>query len=683
MAMSDDELRLARARSLSLARARTLAKGAAAAPSGEAPVPNEDAKDSRLDQDPNQRGGSTDLLAAGIPFSDEIMAGGLSAIDAVRRLMRGERPKMAQDYNRRHNEVQGRVAEAEKDYGAAATPIELLGGLAGGGTAVKGASLAAEGIGIGGQIARGAAGGGLWGAAAGAGEGAPAGSDASLSDNLVTRGENALAGGITGAATGGVLSGVVPAAQAITRKVSAPFRAAANPIETAATKVGEAFQRDNLDPLIAQRQLAGAVQDKPDTMLADIGSTNTHKLLRAATNVPGEARTGMVQAVERRQKGQLNRQRDDIGAAFGDTQQFFQTTEQLAATRKANADPLWRQAYDTPTPYTRDLQNVLQRPLMQKLLGRTREGALNRGEDLGGFFAQETAPGVFDVSRVPQTQDLHRIRMELNRTIENVRAGKESGIQNATYQDLMDLKRTFDRSIQNPNFHTAVKAYADDSAAGNALELGRDKGMKLEPEEIQKTLADLDPGDRDMWRLGFARDVVERLRDSGRTGTNRADVIDSPKFMERLIAAFPDKAARQTFVRNLRLEQRMARTRNAVQGNSSTQSQQIEGQEAAQEAEHIIDTTFKVATGNWSGALMGYLTRAKNAFTGLTPKTANEIVRLLGTQKPAEVARARALIEMAESKAKAAGARNRGTNALATTAGVVGADETRRQLSAR
>lgn len=684
MAMTDDR-DLARRRSLSLAKAKAAAASRAAAPT-EAPVPNEAAKDSRLDQDPNLRGGSTDLLVRGIPFSDEIMAGGLTAVDAVRRLLRGETPKLSQDYATRHNEIQGRIAEAEKDYGAFATPIELLGGLAGGGTAVKGAGLAQEGVTIGRGILRGTLGGAGYGAAAGAGEGNPAGvdpNDPNAQSDLVTRVKNAAGGAVVGGLTGGAISGAIPVVQGITRTVTAPVRQAINPTVTAATKVAEALQRDRLDPLIAERQMRGAQSTKPDTMLADIGGTNTQKLLRAATNVPGEARGELVQRIERRQKGQLERQRDDLGAAFGNPRDFYAANDQLIAARKANAGPLWDQAYNTPTPWTHGLENVMQRPLMQKILGRTRESMANAGEDLTGVFFQEVAPGQFAVSRVPQTAELHRVRMALNEVIGNAEKRAETGIGNVTLQDLRTLKRDFDRSIQNQPFHEAVKAYADDSSPINALEAGQREGMRLQPEEIQRTLRDLSPGDQEMWRRGFARDIVDRLRDAGRSGTNRADVLDSPKFMERLIAAFPDQNARRQFLYNLRLEQRMARTRNAVQGNSTTASQLAEGQEAAQEAEQVINAAFDVARGNWSGALMGYLTRAKNAFTGLTPRTANEIVRLLGTQRPAEVARARALIAMAERKAQRIGSRNRGINALATTLGVTGAEETRRQLSGR
>ena len=70
--------------------------------------------------------------------------------------------------------------------------------------------------------------------------------------------------------------------------------------------------------------------------------------------------------------GALDRLRADVSSALGDTKAFTDTVESLAVTRQANAKPLYKTAFATGTPWTVDLQNILQRPIMRTLVERAR-----------------------------------------------------------------------------------------------------------------------------------------------------------------------------------------------------------------------------------------------------------------------------------------------------------------------
>jgi hypothetical protein len=626
------------------------------------------------------RGGLTELAVHGaVPFADELQAGFGALIGGG-------------NYQQQLNQQQGALEEARRDYpGGRAQVTELIGALAGGGAPIARA-VAAPALSIGQRILRGLVGGGAYGAVYGAGEGStpeergaqPQGP--SVASDLETRLQNAITGGVTGAAIGGGINAAVPVVSALARRSLAPVLSRADPELFAAQKVAEAMQRDRLTPGRLSTRLNIAQVVKPETTIADVAGTNAANLLRAASNVPSQARSDLVRGIEARQGRQLGRLQQDINQAFGDTNTFYQTNDQLVQARAAAARPLWEQARATPTPYTQRLQSVLDRPLMRQLVERTRTAALNRGEDLGGWFGTlDEAGRPTSATRVPQTDDLHRIRISLDEVIRATRARQETGLTSAAnLNDLTTLRRHFNAAIENPAFHRASREFASDSAPIDALNEGYDQGLRMEPEAIQQTLADLAPAEREMWRRGFARSIVENLRDTGRVGANRAETLASPRFQSRLMAAIPDQAARREFLYRLNIEQRMARTRQAVQGQTTTARQLAEGQEAgaqAQSDQRLVQAAGQIARGDFGGALMSYLSRAANAFSGLTPQTADQIIRLLASRRPADIARARILIGQAEQRLQGRQRAGRAATGLVTGGAVVGGEQLRRELS--
>jgi hypothetical protein len=114
----------------------------------------------------------------------------------------------------------------------------------------------------------------------------------------------------------------------------------------------------------------------------------------------------------------------------------------------------------------------------------------------------------------------------------------------------------------------------------------------------------------DLWRLGFARKIVNQLRDqNGRQGTNRAEILYSPKYLDRMRAAFKDSPTAKEFMRKLQLERKMVQTREAVRGNSTSAKQLAEGMKAGAEADNVrdaLDMGAKLASGNYMGALLSW-----------------------------------------------------------------------------
>lgn len=490
------------------------------------------------------------------------------------------------------------------------------------------------------------------GAGVGAGAGALAGAGAGEGT------EDRLSGAATGAAIGAPLGAAAPAVGAVlgqgarlvkatSRALTAPVRSLANAETFAAGKVAEALKRDQLPMSRAARLLELRRQVKPDIVLADVGGKNTDRLLRAAADVPSDARARLVRGVDKRQEGQLDRLTGDLGRAFDDPGTYHDEVARVALARKQAAAPDFALARQVSTPWTKRLEDVLNRPTMVELVNRARRAAADRGEKFKNIFAKQRPDGTYEVSRVPDIDALHRVRVEIGKLMTNIKNRTPDSLGNMNLRDLTILKKDLDRAIINPPYKRAIKQWSDDSDAVNALKDGFDDGLKMEPEAITAHLKTLSAADADLWRLGVARKVANQLRDAGRGGTNRADILASPKYVSRLRAAFKDSATGKDFMRRLGLEQRMFETRANVKGGSHTAGLLAEGAEAGVEAEKLrsaADIGGKLVRGDIIGTMVSWANRAKNTATGLRPEVADKITAMLTSQNPAQVRRAQALV---------------------------------------
>jgi hypothetical protein len=599
----------------------------------------------------------TNIAALG--FGDEIVSGMRAPVDAAINAITGRGPtNLGETYDQAKAEQDASfaaLAEERPIANAVATVGGALFPAAGAIRLVKGGSglltAATGGTGLVGKSIRGAAAGGTIGGISAAGEGN------SLRERLELAKEGAQTGAIIGAALPGgarTIGQGVRLVKAVGRAATTPVRSLANKETFAAGKVAEALKRDRLSPERAENLLRLKGQVKPDTVLADVGGRNTQSLLRSASNVPSEAREKVTRELFVRQERQLDRLRADVGAAFGDPKTFNGTVESLTLARKQNAKPLFDAAFQSGTPWTVDLQSVLSRPLTRKLVGRAEEAAANRGEQFKAIFAQVSPDGkTVKFSRVPDTESLHRIKMEIDSAISQLKRREETGLGNVQLRDLTILKKDLLEAIKNPIYKRALKQYSGDSAAVNAIDEGFETGLTMEPEAITKTLQSLSKSEADLWRLGFARKIVNQLRDTGRAGTNRAEIVYSPKYLDRMRAAFKDSPTGKEFMRKLAMERKMFQTRNAVEGNSTTARQLAEGMEAGVDADNLrsaADIGGKLARGDMIGALVSWVGRAKNMATGLRPEVADEIIRMLTSKDPAMIRRAQQLVQQEIAK---------------------------------
>jgi hypothetical protein len=510
----------------------------------------------------------------------------------------------------RARESTGLAGDAAEIAGAVGSSIALPVG-----RVAQGASLGAKALGA---TKAGAAGGALYGAGEADG-------------GVLDRARGAAVGGAAGAVTGAVAAPLVAGAGLGLRKAARSVGfGAGRPENVAARKVAQSLDRDQTTPAQVSGELAAARQVSPDAQIADIAGENTTKLLDAAAMVPGQARKELVEGLHNRQSKQYMRLQDAIADTVGDGSKFYETADNLIASRAARAKPLYERAYATPTPYTTELESVLQRPLMQQLVRRARADALNTGDDFKQFFIEVGEDGI-QINKVPDTRALDRIKRTIDSMLGAVKRGEQTGLKAADKVSLTKLKSDLMDAIENPQYKKALKTYAGDSALTNALDDGYLAFNKMQPEEITRAIKGLGKDEADLFRMGVARAIYEKLA-QGNVGRNRAEILKQPVIASKLKAIFPDAVARGKFMRALDLEDRMFRTRAKVTGGSPTASRQTELQDAGFDPADIADTAAAVgaaARGDLLGLAMRAMMRGKNRMTGMTPEVSDEIIRLL------------------------------------------------------
>lgn len=528
------------------------------------------------------------------------------------------------DQDRSFNALYSRYsgeARARQATEATAHPIAYHGGeiagAVGGAVALGGAGVGIRGAAsLGARTLTGASEGGIYGALYGAGGAEPG-----------QRTSGAVQGAVGGAVLGGATPALVDVGSSALGSVTRPLRGYLQPRDMANEKVGEALARDFGGSLsVRQTQTAldrintrsaAAATDKP-MMLADFGGENTRNLLRSAANMPNDRVQALNSRLNARQGNQWRRIEGDMAQGLGNPDDYATTVGNAIEARTQAARPAFQAAMAVETPMTPQLNDVLQRPLMRRVIQGVQDNQANEGSPVG---------------LATRTEALHRVKLEIDNQINAARRAATMGTDRTATTDvrtLSTLKSDLLSAIDNPTYKDALRDYADRSALINAAEDGFDRALKMHTEEIAPHLDSLTPGEQDMWRLGAARALAGKIRTGNVTRDRTEGVFSSPDIQQRMNALFPDNASRREFQKNLVLEAKMADTRKAVQGNSTTAKQLMQAQEAGNPS-RAISAVANAATGRFEALLSG-LARVGQRFSGMTPATANATIDTLMQQ---------------------------------------------------
>jgi hypothetical protein len=596
-------------------------------------------------------------LAQGVTFgfADEIEGGAR----ALYGKLTGDQRPIGDLYSEGVAKPRGRAKDA-----ALTNPWAFYAGEIGGGLAVPG-GLAK--LGVSGPLARsagqslgrrtlaaakeGAAYGGAYGA--GKSEGGP-----------INMAKDTAIGMGTGAAIGSFIPSAVDVAGAVGTKLAAPFRGAMNPKGFAAEKFGEAVARDVADDVGGAGRLAARFQnmvdENPSARAMDAGGENVRSLMRSAANMPNPARESARRFVDARQSGQHVRIADELERSIsGQPRNFYAAIDDQVSKMEDIGAKAIQPALQRETPMTPALKRVFERPTMK---------------ELHTLVARKLADEDKPIGLMTRTEMIHRMKMELDDQIGMAaRAEKMGNTPQAGWdkRTLVILKNDLLNAVDNPAYKAGLKRYAGEARLKSAAENGLDDFNKLSPEEIAKTIRSLDTeAERQIYRMGAARAIIDRVRKDNANRDRTDGVFSSPEMQMKLRAIFPSQKQYREFQKQLVIEAKMADSRKALQGNSTTAKQHAEGAEAGKTAGMVV-SAMNAASGRLAPAL-DLMAQGYNRFSGLTPKVANELLRIGMSQNPSS---SNALLQTSIEQARRMPAQRAAAGRAAIGAGASGATQ--------
>lgn len=482
------------------------------------------------------------------------------------------------------------------------------------------------------------------GAKVGAPMGAVAGAGGAEGDVLDVA-QGALAGGVIGGGVGAALP-------AISQGIAAGLRHGANslglrPAPTVAReKLAAMMARDGVTPQQMLTRIDDAAGTKPE-MLMDLGGEAARRGVRTALGRPGEASSRGVSALTERHAAQGERLADDLAILSG-VDDFAGTMRTLERQRSAQAAPLYRQAFDDPSPvWNERIQQFIDSPeakqgLRHGLMIQRRE-ALAEGR---AFDPRSYGVTGFNEAGDPIVQGTPNLR-----TLDAIKRGIDDMLE--TYRDKTTGRLVLDeagRALEKvrKSYVTAVDKAAPDvyrqaraawsgpSQSRDAMQAGTDI-FKLRPEQIRDRLSGMAEGDREFFRIGAARAIRDRIEATPDGADAVRRFFDTPRKREILAAAFPSEAAFKAFERAMQRETAMLRNARFVSPNTGSQtfSRQAEATDANPSA--VMEAAGAMLQGQSpKNAILGTIAgRTAARVGGYTPGVANEIVDALMSTNPA------------------------------------------------
>jgi hypothetical protein len=428
--------------------------------------------------------------------------------------------------------------------------------------------------------------GGQYGAAAGAGEG----------EGMADRAVKAATGLVSGIVGGGLAHTAGTAIGAAAKKYGAPIvntmRGWMNPEGEAARRLSAALKIDQ--DLISQGKAQGMLpaewaaaraRGEPVT-LADLGSSNTQSLLRSAANTSPEARAQLENVFEQRFLGQTERVGDTVRNLLpGGQSNARKTGDQLVAEYDQARVPAYKIAYQQG-------DRPLMSPAMERLMGSdTFVGAMKRaissGKDrdiemgLGGFnpMVSVTADGriVFNkgaqgAPTYPNLQYWDQVKRELDSAANQAKRSGETASGPAALARI--LRQELDQQV--PGYAKARGIAEQYFGESNALEAGRAlAGKKPVADDVAAIMRKMDPKERELFREGYASDLVERVIGRMKDTQNITKAMFNSPNERKLAATIFGPGGMAMLKARMSLETIMNGARDAM-GNSTTARQLIE-----------------------------------------------------------------------------------------------------------
>ena len=539
-------------------------------------------------------------------FADELEAalrsGAISGqqYEQIRDRLRAQQSQFRQEYP-----VSAGVAEVG---GAIAAPLGVTRML---GRAAIPVQEAITGTTLPGQVARGAAVGGVTGALTGVG----------TAEGDI--GGRALETGVFGAGIGGTVPVAIKGAGTVIRNILTASGIGDQP-GAASKMIMNRLKKEDLTPDEAQAVLDDLRKiGVPNPVIADLGK-NLRDLGYSAYVVPSARKS----ATENFLEGRLIDQPNDLvrglatKANLNPNVTVYEYLNSLIKNQQSAARSAYPQAYSKAVD-ARDFRKYVDRPVFQQAYEEARRRASVRGE---------TLPDLEQVrnSQFIPTDVLHQIKIGLDGIIEGQTdiAGKVTGYG----REVIAVKNEFNDLIKAKNtaYAKANAEFADSQRIQDSFVLGS-KYQSLDPTQALDKLKKMNDAEKESFRLGMMADVNRRLNEF-KGGDFARQIFKSPKQKSLMRYAFDDEAKYNEFVKYVNaLEGQTKTARNIIRGSPT--GERLATAESAAELGQLAQS---YARGGLTGAAMDIARRGLARTQGISSETSAELQKRLFTVDPVE-----------------------------------------------
>lgn len=422
----------------------------------------------------------------------------------------------------------------------------------------------------------------------------------------------------------------------------------------ARSRIGQAFERDQITPMAAFQQggLLG-----PEARFADSAGESTRGLLDLTANLPGKTATELESTIRGRIASRPERM-DSLGrlVSANPAVRAGGYTAELEASKRAAAAPLYDQLRAVEIAPTDSLRSVLDRAdkLGALAFGRriaTAEGhkfSITRNADSPqtietGRNSMTNAPIMQTVgSDAPYSmRDLDYAKRGIDTLIERETdpvSGKVSSLGRSYLSLKNELVDELDRMTTDPQTGASLYKAARDAFAGPAaLQTAVRKGRAFwndDAEKLSATLSGLSASEREAFSIGAAEQLRKMAGEP--SGQNRLlDIWKNRNTREKLRELLGDDAKYSDAVKMLENEQILKR----MEGLGPSRNSRTFSREAAAE-----DTSFgtmndmaSIGANVKGGNIMGLLGSVKNFTNRLsTPEPVRDAIGNILLRQPSQ-----------------------------------------------
>ena len=422
---------------------------------------------------------------------------------------------------------------------------------------------------------------------------------------LSAEGGDRLGAAQEGALAGSILGPLFPAAPAALRKLGGLGGDALRAIQEALPPslsrraddvFGEALPPDaNVRGINVLMQRLNDDQITPEQFMSELNAISdlaspadlgpaTGGLAATIAGRSGEPRSLAREFMSDRQAGAAGRVKDQmIVSMTGDDARLYDIVEELNATRRATAAPLYEEAYsafpmalDARINMTNAVGEVIGETTLQRMLNRpAMQQALNRAVKIAR--EEEVDPITLGIN-FNDAGDAISVSVPSWRTLDYIRRGLDDVI-NAAPKDPRTMRLILDQDTRailqtRTDFNNALRGYnqpyadALDAWAGptRALEMIGNGRIFLrgDGDDLIERFRALSPIDQEYFRLGVAQELKTKIEKALRSTDPQSRLWGTEDIQNRLTEIFPNEEALQEFVRTVEAEHLMLGTSKPV-----------------------------------------------------------------------------------------------------------------------